>query len=314
MPLCACLALPHCFPRRGRCQARDIPDVLVLCKESKQGQEVQAMCAFEVLKVTMARAPLRPCRLFAAPYTSPLPVSLQKKAGCTPSSQAGTQLRNKRGRKRQSDAAGLHWCAQQLASSYDGLGGSKDEALAFLERKGVECAVNRGSLRLFRFPGCDRPVGKDRLARALGLQVCKGRWRNHFVWWSQRGCLHRACRWIRVEKQVWLQTRGEALQANRGRILKSGEWACKVCVDTVLSVYSVHFSTQLDHKLRPNKLTKHVSSTRWKAKRGIKNLSKGKLEGDLELWLSAQAAYACNNMTANNCWGAQAALHGILVG
>jgi len=94
----------------------------------------------------------------------------QKKAGCTPSSQAGTQLRNKRGRKRQSDAAGLHWCAQQLASSYDGLGGSKDEALAFLERKGVECAVNRGSLRLFRFPGCDRPVGKDRLARALGLQ------------------------------------------------------------------------------------------------------------------------------------------------
>ncbi|KAF5839118.1 hypothetical protein DUNSADRAFT_1516 [Dunaliella salina] len=93
----------------------------------------------------------------------------QKRAGFAPSSEDEIQLQ-KRGRKRQSDAAGLRWCAQQLVSHYDGLGDSEEEALAFLEQKGVECALNRDNLRLFRFPGCDQRVGKTRLAEALGLQ------------------------------------------------------------------------------------------------------------------------------------------------
>ncbi|KAF5828299.1 hypothetical protein DUNSADRAFT_17847 [Dunaliella salina] len=97
-------------------------------------------------------------------------LGLQEKAGSARSSKNRIQLK-KRGRKRQSDAAaGLRWCAQQLASSYDGFGDSEDEALAYLEQKGVECTSNCGRMRLFRFPGCSRPVRKKYLVEALGLQ------------------------------------------------------------------------------------------------------------------------------------------------
>ncbi|KAF5830671.1 hypothetical protein DUNSADRAFT_14209 [Dunaliella salina] len=104
------------------------------------------------------------------PSSDPAPGEGQEEAIGYSSRPALIRLQE-RARKRQSDtAAGLRWCAQQLASSYDGFGDSEAEALAYLEQKGVECKFNCGPQRLFRFPGCSRPISKKRLAEALGLQ------------------------------------------------------------------------------------------------------------------------------------------------
>jgi hypothetical protein len=117
------------------------------------------------------------------PSCCPIVHALQKRNGTFPLSRpvvsAAVPVQRKRGRREgprqptEAQAAGLRWCAQQLAHTHVGAGDSEQEALAFLEARGVRCASNsRNGSRLFRFPGCLKPVSKEHLATALGLQVC----------------------------------------------------------------------------------------------------------------------------------------------